>query len=340
MNPASSPPRRVRAAVVQHPPVFLNLARSIDRACELVAEAAGLGAELVVFPETWLPGYPVWLDEAPGAALWGAAPAEALYRALTENSLRIPGPECARLHACAARHGVHLVMGAHERDGGTLYNTMLFLGRDGVTWRKHRKLMPTYTERLLWGQGDGSTLEPLPTEWGGVSGLVCWEHWMPLARAATQAHRAPIHVSQWPTVREMHLVASRHYAFEGRCFVLAAGTVLSRGDVLAGYRSLGAAADPAAEALLREMPGDDATLLQRGGSAIIAPNGDCLAGPLREKTGILVADLDLAQITTGNLTLDTQGHYSRPDVFRLTVDRRPLSSVVFSPPNPPPPGSG
>jgi predicted amidohydrolase len=324
----------MRAAIVQHPPVFLNLELSVQRACELTAEAARQGAGLVVFPETWLPGYPVWLDDAPGAALWGHPPATALYRILSENSLAIPGPHFARLQTCARENGVRLVMGAHERAGGTLYNTMLFLDRDGVTYHTHRKLMPTYTERLLWGQGDGSTLEPLPTDFGPLGGLVCWEHWMPLARAALHARHETIHVAQWPSVKEMHLVASRHYAFEGRCFVLAAGTVLTRGDVLAGYRSLGAAADPAGETLLRQLPGDDHALLQRGGSAIIAPNGDCLAGPLVEKPGILHAELDLSLITESHLTLDTQGHYSRPDVFQLTVNIRPQANVSFAPGGP------
>ncbi|MBI3884143.1 MAG: carbon-nitrogen hydrolase family protein [Opitutae bacterium] len=324
--------QRVRAAVVQHPPVFLHLELSVARACALTAEAARAGAELVVFPESWLPGYPVWLDDAPGAGLWGHPPATALYRLLSENSLTVPGPHFSRLLACAKENRVHLVMGAHERDGGTLYNTMLFLSRDGVTHRVHRKLMPTYTERLLWGQGDGRTLEPLPTEFGPLGGLVCWEHWMPLARAAMHAQHETVHVAQWPTVREMHLVASRHYAFEGRCFVLAAGTVLTRGDVLTGFRAHGAAAEAAAESLLQQIPGDDGTLLLRGGSAIIAPDGDLLAGPLHRETGILHAELDLALITDGHLTLDTAGHYARPDVFQLTVNTRPPAGVAFSPP--------
>ena len=263
-------PAICRVAIVQHPPVFLNLPASIERACTLTAEAAAQGAQVIVFPETWLPGYPVWLDEAPGAGLWNHAPATALYRLLAENALTIPGPHFARLQACA-----------HERAGGTLYNTTINFSRDGATFRVHRKLMPTYTERLLWGQGDGSTLAPLDTEFGPLGGLICWEHWMPHARAAMHAQREMIHTAQWPTVREMHLVASRHYAFEGWCFVLAAGTVLTKGEMLAGFDSLARPSETGARALLPSIPGNDATLLQRDGNAIIAPDGTILAGPRR-----------------------------------------------------------
>ena len=329
-------PAICRVAIVQHPPVFLNLPASIERACTLTAEAAAQGAQVIVFPETWLPGYPVWLDEAPGAGLWNHAPATALYRLLAENALTIPGPHFARLQACAHRLGVYLVMGAHERAGGTLYNTTINFSRDGATIRVHRKLMPTYTERLLWGQGDGSTLAPLDTEFGPLGGLICWEHWMPHARAAMHAQRETIHTAQWPTVREMHLVASRHYAFEGRCFVLAAGTVLTKGEMLAGFDSLARPDEAGARALLASIPGDDATLLQRGGSAIIAPDGTILAGPRHEQNGILHAELNLATLADGRLTLDTDGHYARPDVFQLTVNTQPQANVTFSPTIPPP----
>ena len=180
----------LRVAVIQHPPVFLNLDASLRRAEGLVAEAAAGGAKLVAFPETWLPGYPVWLDEAPAAALWDHPGARELYQLLAEQSLVLPGPHLERLRAMAGRHGVNLVMGAHERKGGTLYNVMVFLSADGERWSLHRKLMPTYTERLIWGQGDGSTLATLETGFGTVGGLICWEHWMPLCRAAMHASRS------------------------------------------------------------------------------------------------------------------------------------------------------
>jgi predicted amidohydrolase len=284
----------------------------------------------VVFPETWLPGYPVWLDEAPGAGLWDHEPAKALYQVLADNAVAVPGPEVDTLRALAREARITLVMGVHERAGGTLYNTMLLIGADGV-FRVHRKLMPTYTERLVWGMGDGSTLDVLPTPFGAVGGLICWEHWMPLARAAMHARREAIHVAQWPGVKDLHLLASRHYAFEGQCFVVAAGATLTRGEVLDGFDSLGLGADHPARALLASIPGDDGTVLLRGGSAIIAPDTEVVAGPVIVEATILYADLDPGRITRGHLALDVDGHYARPDVFQLTVNEQPQAAVRFAP---------
>lgn len=306
-------------ALVQRPPVFLNLTATVERAVQALAEAAAAGAAVVVFPETWLPGYPVWIDAAPEAALWDHPPARALFRVLRANAPRLDGPEVARLREATAEHGVVTVVGLHERLGGTLYNTMLLLGADGRSSRIHRKLVPTYTERLLWGQGDGSTLEALPTELGTVGGLVCWEHWMPLARAVMHEQHEVLHVAQWPWVRDLHLLCSRQYAFEGRCFVAASGCVLSRGDVLEGFDSLGVD-EPQARELLASMPGDDETLLLSGGSCLIGPDTGFVVEPLYGEAGIVYGEVDPKLIDEELMTLDTAGHYSRPDVFRLRVD--------------------
>ena len=262
----------------------------MQKACTLIAEAANLGARIIAFPETWLPGYPVWLDFAPEAALWDSQPAKVLYRHLAHNSISIPGQHLERLLAAARDTGTYLVMGAHERLGATLYNTMIFAGRDGHSYQIHRKLMPTYTERLVWGRGDGSTLGVMATEYGNLGGLICWEHWMPLARAAMHARHETVHVAQWPAVKELHQLASRHYAFEGQCFVLAAGSVLSHADVLDGFRSLGEP-DGGALALLESMPGEGTDLILRGGSAIIAPDTSYIQGPLLDQKAILCAEL-------------------------------------------------
>lgn len=306
-------------ALVQRPPVFLNLQATLERAVDAVAGAAGQGAAVVVFPETWLPGYPVWIDAAPEAALWDHPPARALFRLLRANSPRLDGPEVARLRAAAAEHRVVVVIGMHERLRGSLYNTMLLLGSDGATSRVHRKLVPTYTERLLWGQGDGSTLRTLPTELGAVGGLVCWEHWMPLARSVMHQQDEVLHVAQWPWVREMHLICSRQYAFEGRCWVAASGCVLTRGDVLEGFDSL-RSDEAGARELLASIPGDDGALLLRGGSCLIRPDGRLVVEPTLDDAGTLYAEVDPGLIDEELMTLDTAGHYSRPDVFRLEVD--------------------
>lgn len=320
-------PRTCRLAVVQHPPVFLNLARSVEKAVELIEEATAHGAQVVVFPETWLPGYPVWLDEAPTAGLWDHAPAKALYQVLSDNAITVPGAEIDTLRTLARKRAATIVMGAHERLGGTLYNTMVLIGPDG-THRLHRKVMPTYTERMVWGMGDGSTLEVLETPFGRVGGLICWEHWMPLARAAMHAQRETIHVAQWPGVKDLHLLASRHYAFEGQCFVAVAGAVLTRGDMLAGFDSLGLGPSPA-RTLLEAIPGGDDTVLLRGHSAIVAPDTTYLAGPAPAEATILHANLDFGLITRGHLALDVDGHYARPDVFQLTVNDRPQATVQW-----------
>jgi nitrilase len=322
-----------RVAVIQEPPVFLNLQASLEKACSLITGAAlGQEADLVVFPETWLPGYPVWLDASPNAALWDYPPARALYRLLAENSVAIPGKHLNTLLDIARSTDTYVVMGVHERLGGTLYNTMVFIHKDGKQFKVHRKLVPTYTERLVWGRGDGGTLSVLETEWGNLGGLICWEHWMPLARAAIHAKKEIIHVAQWPWVRGLHQLASRHYAFEGQCFVLATGCVLSKGDVLAGLDSLGVK-EIEARALLEALPGGEEDLLMKGGSAVIGPDYRYVVEPLWEEAGIVSADLRLERVTEGLMLLDTDGHYSRPDVFRLEVNEQPQANVTFTMPD-------
>jgi len=319
----------LKVAVVQHPPVYLNLEESLRRALVLIEEAANAGAELIVFPETWLPGYPVWLDFSPEAALWDHAPAKALYRLLVENSLEAGGKQCGRLADLAEKTGAHLVMGAHERLGGTLYNSMFFFPKDREPFLLHRKLMPTFSERMLWGRGDGSTLGVMQTGFGNIGGLICWEHWMPLARAAMHALDEIIHVAQWPMVKEMNLVASRHYAFEGACFVLAAGGVLSKNETLAGFDSIAEPGNPGRD-LLESMPVAGDALLLKGGSAIIAPDGSCVAQTAPAECTILYAELDRSRVTEAKLALDTNGHYARPDVFQLRVNTRRQESVILN----------
>jgi len=317
-----------KVAVIQQPPVFLNIEESVKKACALVEQAAGQGANVIAFPETWLPGYPVWLDFSPNAALWDYPPAKALYRLLVENSVTIPGKHLERLLAVAGKTGTYVIMGVHERLGGTLYNTTIYIVRDGKEFQLHRKLLPTYTERMVWGRGDGSTMSVLNTEYGVLGGLICWEHWMPLARAAMHAKHETLHVAQWPYVKELHQLASRHYAFEGQCFVIAAGCILSRGEAIEGFHSLGQP-DNEALGLLEAMPGEKEDLILRGGSAVIAPNSEYLKGPVYDEACIIYAEIEPGFIAEGHLFLDTQGHYSRPDVFHLEVNDLSKSNVTF-----------
>jgi predicted amidohydrolase len=319
--------RLVQSVLIQRPPVFLNLEASVDLAVNLIGQHARAGAQLIVFPESWLPGYPLWLDFAPNAGLWDYQPANALFRGLREQSPTLDDVRLKPLIDSAREHKVWVVLGVHEKSGGTLYNTLLTLGPEGIALA-HRKLMPTYTEKLVWGRGDGSTLKVLDTPIGRLSGLICWEHWMPLARAALHHQDEHIHVAQWPMVKEMNLVASRHYAFEGQCFVLAVGTAMRKREVLEGARS-DHQIDNEAIALLESMPGESDDWIHRGGSAVIKPDGNYLVDPQYESQEDIEATLDLTQIEEGHLRMDAAGHYARPDIFELQVNTREQRGVQF-----------
>jgi predicted amidohydrolase len=318
-----------KVAIIQHAPVFLNIDESLKKAAVLAEEAANQGAAVIAFPETWLPGFPIWLDFAPNAALWDYAPAKTLYRLLTENSLVIAGDRFKALLDIAKATDTYLVMGAHELAGDTLYNTMIYIDRGAQTYQVHRKLVPTYTERMVWGRGDGSTLNVLETDYGNIGGLICWEHWMPLARAAMHARHETLHISQWPDVKDLHQLASRHYAFEGQCFVLAAGCVLSRKDIIEGYQSLNAPESDALE-ILQAFEGESEELVLKGGSAVIGPDSSYLAGPVFDRSDIIYGEIEPQRMIEGHLAIDTSGHYSRPDVFQLEVNTSPQSGITFT----------
>lgn len=229
-----------------------------------------------------------------------------------ENSVAVPGLVTEIFSRAAREHQTTINISVHERvpsgaGRGTLYNTMLTFGADGALLNAHRKLMPTYTERMIWGMGDGSSLKAVETGACRIGGLICWEHWMPLARYALHASGEDIHIAAWPQVKEMNLVASRHYAFEGRCFVIAAGAVMRAGEL------------PSELEPVESLRGNADALVLNGGSAIIAPDGSILAGPVFDEETILVAELDLSRIREESLTLDVTGHYSRPDIFEFKV---------------------
>ncbi len=308
----------LKVAIVQAAPVFMNLEASLARAIEYIAEAANNGAELVVFGETWLPGYPAWLDYCPGAALWDHDPTKEVFAELRRNSLSVPSHETGMLVQAAADNHIILVIGVNERvdqgpGNGTLYNSLLTFGSDGALLNHHRKLVPTYTERLVWGQGDGSGLKAVDTSAGRIGGLICWEHWMPLARQVLHDSGEHIHIAVWPTVHEMHQVASRHYAFEGRCFVLAAGLLMKVRDL------------PAQLEVVTKLTEKRDDLVLRGGTSIIGPDGRYIVEPVFDEERIVFAELDLKAIDKERMTLDVTGHYQRADLFDLKV--RSIGSV-------------
>jgi nitrilase len=307
-------------AIAQIAPAFLDLEASLARAADAIAEAASNDARLVVFGETWLPGYPVWAD---AGLPWDDDASKATYARLQANAVEVPGPGVDVLATVAREHEVHVAMGINERDArfsrGTLYNTLLYVSDRGDILGAHRKLVPTHSERVIWGMGDGSTLHVVDTPIGRVGGLICWEHWMPLARFAMHAKGEQIHVAAWPDTPEVHHLASRTYAFEGRCYVLCAGQVLPLSAVpeaLPVYRRIA------------EMADDEGFVLT-GGSGVIAPDGEWVTGPVDGET-IVYADVDLVRISEEQQALDTAGHYHRPDVFRVTVDETPRPPINFT----------
>lgn len=306
--------KSVRVAIVQSEPAP-GLDEGLHRTEALVREAARSGASLVAFPETWLPGYPAWLDVSRDVALWDHEPVKRTFARYADASVDVGGESGRMLQEIARRHQVTMIVGVSERVAtgpgrGTLYNALLIIDSDGRLLNHHRKLVPTYTERMVWGNGDADGLAAVDTAMGRVGGLVCWEHWMPLARQALHDSGEDIHVALWPTVHERHQLASRHYAFEGRCFVLAAGSVM-RSSFL-----------PPELELDRTKLAPESPFVLRGGSAIIGPDGDYIVPPLWDRPGILVAELDLERVRRESMTLDVSGHYSRPDLLSLTV-RRP-----------------
>ena len=306
---------KVTVAAVQSTPAFLDREACVERACRLIREAGSNGARLVVFPEAFIPTYPDWV--------WRSVPWRdqgALYRRLFENSVVAPSASTDALSEAARTVGTYVCIGVSERDerGSTLYNTLLYLGPDGTLLGKHRKLMATGAERLVWGPGDGSTLFVVDTPFGRVGGLVCWEHYMPLARYAMYAQGVDILLAPTWDRGEVWTSTLRHIAKEGRVFVVGVAPVLRGSDVPADI--------PGRDALY----GGDDDWMCPGGSAVVGPEGEVLAGPLEEKEAILYAELDPAAARASRHEFDAVGHYARPDVFRLTVDTRPRVPVVIS----------
>jgi predicted amidohydrolase len=312
----------VRVAAVQAE-VAADLESGINRVGQLTRDAARDGAHLVAFGETFLPGYPAWLDVCRDAGLWDHPPVKAAFRRMAEQSVAIPGPAAAALGEIARTNHVVLVIGVTERverghGRNTLYNTLLTFGADGHLLNHHRKLVPTYTERMVWGGGDAEGVQAVDTPAGRVGGLICWEHWMPLARQALHESGEDIHIASWPTVKEMNVLASRHYAFEGRCFVIAVGSLMRASALPAGLEPHPDLVDgPAAWVL-------------RGGSTIIGPDASVIAGPVYEQSTILSADLDLGRAREESMSLDVAGHYSRPDVLRLQRIAMPRADTAHA----------
>ena len=300
--------------VAQAAPVVLDLPGCIAKACDLIREAGKRGAQLLAFPEAWIPVYPQWCD-AGTFGKWDHGPSKKLHARLAENALVVPSAATDVLCRAAREARCAVVIGANELSrSGSLYNALVFISARGELLGKHRKLVPTFGERLVWGYGDASGIRTHSLSGAQVGGLICWEHWMPLPRHLLHSEGEQIHIAAWPHAAELHQLASRHYAFEGRAFVLVAGTYLEKSALPADFEL---AADFAAAP----------QVLLNGGSAIVAPDASYVVPPVFGREELVTAELDLRRIAEEKLVLDTGGHYSRPDLFEVKVRREPLPQV-------------
>ncbi len=305
-----------KAAVVQAAPVLFDTPKTIAKLAELTREAAKSGAELVVFPEAFVGGYPKGLDF--GARLGSRSPqGREDFRRYHESAIAVPGQEAKRLGEIALLNKIHLVVGVIEREGGTLYCSSLTYAPNGRLLSKHRKLMPTALERLVWGFGDGSTIGVVGTPIGRIGSVICWENYMPLLRTAMYAQGIELYCAPTVDDRDTWLPTMRTIALEGRCFVISACQYLTRADAPPGYDAI--------------QGNDPKTVLIRGGSCIVDPLGNVLVEPDFSGELIGLAEIDRRLIVRGKYDLDVIGHYARPDIFQLSVDTRAKSPVIFAP---------
>jgi len=313
-----------KAAAVQAAPEFMDLDAGIDKAIDLIQSAASQGAQLIGFPECWLPGYPWWVWLSP------AAMNVRYFQRYHENCLIVDSPQFQRIGAAAREHGIHVSMGASERDYGSLYISQFLFDDQGQLVKARRKLKPTHMERTIFGEGDGSDLEVSETALGRIGQLACWEHMQPLSKYAMFSMHEQVHVAAWPSFScypqaftlgsTLNNALAQVYAAEGQCFVLAPCGVVSDAMI----------------ELLVDTPEQAELLLPGGGFAqIYGPDGAPLCEPLAERDeGLLIADIDLAAITIAKSFADPVGHYSRPDVTRLLLNREPGTAVQLHAPPP------
>jgi nitrilase len=301
-----------RLAIVQQPPVLLDRSASVEKAVAYVREAAAAGAGLIVFPEAFLPGYPAWiwrLRPGPDMKL-----SEELHAALLANAVRLEGEDLRPLRETAAEHKVTVVCGMNERDSdfsrGTIYNSVVVIGPDGTILNRHRKLMPTNPERMVWGMGDASGLNVIETPLGRIATMICWESYMPLARYALYAQGVEIYIAPTYDNGERWIATMQHIAREGGCWVVGSGVALHARDIPDSLPG---------KAVLYPNVGE---WIASGDSVVVAPGGRIVAGPLHDAYGILYAEIDLERVGVARRSLDVTGHYARPDIFQLAVNRQ------------------
>jgi nitrilase len=308
-----------KIAVVQQPPVVLDKQKTIQNAVALTDEAAGNDAKLIIFPEAYIPGYPAWIWRLRPGGDWGLS--EEIHARLLDNSVNLESDDMVPLYDAAKKHQVTIMCGMNERESNlsqaTLYNTVVTIGTDGQLLNRHRKLMPTNPERMVWGFGDASGLKAVDTPCGRVGALICWENYMPLARYALYAQGVEIYVAPTYDSGDGWIGSLQHIAREACCWVVGSGTVLKASDIPKDF--------PDRESLYP----DQDEWVNPGDSVVITPGGEIVAGPLRNEQSILYAEVDSKQVGNARRTLDIVGHYARPDIFTLQVNSQPQSPIEF-----------
>ncbi len=307
-----------KVAVVQAPPVLLHRDATIAKVVAFIDEAAGAGASLIVFPEAYVPGYPTWIWRLrPGGDMGLAGE---LHARLRDNAVDLARGDLQPVQDAAARHGVTVVLGINERDsrfsGTTLFNAVVLIGADGSLLNRHRKLMPTNPERMVWGMGDASGLRVVDTPAGRIGALICWENYMPLARYTLYAQDIEIYVAPTWDAGESWLASMCHIAKEAGCWVIGTATAMQGNDIAADF--------PERDTLFKP---DE--WINDGDAVVVKPMGAIAAGPLHRQKGILYADIDTEAARRARRSLDVCGHYSRPDIFTFSVNRKPLQPVSF-----------
>ncbi len=306
---------KITAAVVQAAPVVFDQERTLEKLRDLAADAAGQGAQITLFPEAFVSAYPKGLDFGARVGMRKAEGREE-YRRYFDSAVDVPGPAVDFLSRVAKENNFYLVVGVIEREIGTLYCTVLFFAPDGTFLGKHRKLVPTAMERLVWGSGDGSTMPVFDTRIGKMGAVICWENYMPMLRMAMYSKGIQIYCAPTADGRKSWIPTVQHIACEGRCFVLSCNQFALRSDFPKDYISI--------------LGDDPQTVLMNGGSCIVSPLGEIIAGPNYDNECILTAELDMDDITRGKYDMDVAGHYARPDVFRLHVNESPQPAAMFS----------
>ena len=308
-----------KIAIIQDSPVLFDRQKTIEKALRLIEQAVLEQAELVIFPEAYISGYPAWIWRLRPGGDWGTS--EALHERLLKSAVDIGAGDLELLCQCAKTNNITIVCGLNERDGvlsqATVYNSVVIINNDGEIINHHRKLMPTNPERMVWGFGDGSGLNVVETPAGRLGTLLCWENYMPLARYTLYSQGVEIYIAPTYDSGDEWLGTMQHIAREGRCWVICSGVVLTNSDIPDDF--------PDRDALY---PSDE-EWINPGDSAVIAPGGEIMAGPMRKEKGILYAQIDRQRVAIAKRDLDVSGHYSRPDLFTLTVDRQPQSPIKF-----------